>query len=116
MTQNKRISNDKKTIAHDWLVQDKNYLKLEEIDKELKTAQKELLDFQQVSIQKLGKLMDTIKSSENSKLVIEKYKVSTDIAKNSASYKKLYLATIFTLVILLVAIIILIVIGVLIYV
>ena len=60
------ISNDKKTIAHDWLVQDKNYLKLEEIDKELKTAQKELLDFQQVSIQKLGKLMDTIKSSENS--------------------------------------------------
>lgn len=110
------ISNDKKTIAHDWLVQDKNYLKLEEIDKELKTAQKELLDFQQVSIQKLGKLMDTIKSSENSKSVIEKYKVSTDIAKNSASYKKLYLATIFTLVILLVAIIILIVIGVLIYV
>ena len=110
------ISNDKKTIAHDWLVQDKNYLKLEEIDKELKIAQKELLDFQQVSIQKLGKLMDTIKSSENSKLVIEKYKVSTDIAKNSASYKKLYLATIFTLVILLVAIIILIVIGVLIYV
>ena len=113
---NSIISDDNKSIAHEWLVQDKNYLKLEEIDKELKTAQKELLSFQQVSIQKLSKLMETIKNSENSKLDIEKYEVSTNVVKTSVSYKKLYIGIIFTLVILMVAIIVLIVVGVLVYV
>lgn len=113
---NSIISNDNKSIAHEWLVQDKNYLKLEEIDKELKTAQKELLNFQQVSIQKLSKLMETIKNSENSKLDIGKYEVSTNVVKTSISYKKLYIGIIFTLVILMVAIIVLIVVGVLVYV
>ena len=110
---NSIISDDNKSIAHEWLIQDKNYLKLEEIDKELKTAQKELLDFQQVSIQKLSKLMDTIKNSESSKLDIEKYKVSTNVVKTSISYKKLYIGIIFTLVILMAVIIILIIVGVL---
>lgn len=113
---NSIISNDNKSIAHEWLIQDKNYLKLEEIDEELKTAQKELLNFQQVSIQKLSKLMDTIKNSESSKLDIEKYKVSTNIVKTSISYKKLYIGIIFALVILMLAIIVLIVVGVLVYV
>ena len=110
---NSIISDDNKSIAHEWLIQDKNYLKLEEIDKELKTAQKELLDFQQVSIQKLSKLMDTIKNSESSKLDIEKYKVSTNVVKTSISYKKFYIGIIFTLVILMAVIIILIIVGVL---
>lgn len=110
---NSIISDDNKSIAHEWLIQDKNYLKLEEIDKELKTAQKELLDFQQVSIQKLSKLMDTIKNSERSKLDIEKYKVSTNVVKTSISYKKLYIGIIFILVILMAVIIILIIVGVL---
>lgn len=113
---NSIISNDNKSISHDWLMQDKNYLKLEEIDKELKTSQKELLNFQHVSIQKLGKLMETIKSSENSQLDVEKYKVSTDMVKTSISYKKLYIGIIFTLAILMAVIIILIVVGVLVYV
>ena len=113
---NSIISNDNKSIAHEWLIQDKNYLKLEEIDEELKTAQKELLNFQQVSIQKLSKLMDTIKNSESSKLDIEKYKVSTNIVKTSISYKKLYIGIIFALVILMLAIIVLIIVGVLVYV
>lgn len=113
---NSIISNDNKSIAHEWLIQDKNYLKLEEIDEELKTAQKELLSFQQLSIRKLSKLMDAIKNSESSKLDIEKYKVSTNIVKTSISYKKLYIGIIFALVILMLAIIVLIVVGVLVYV
>ena len=112
---NSIISNDHRSISHDWLKQDKNYLKLENIDRSLKEAQKTLVEFQTSSIQKLNKLMETIKTSENSNADIEKYKVVAETVNSSVSYKKLYTVLVWTLIGLLSVILIIVVIGGILY-
>ena len=113
---NSIISDDNKSISHNWLIQDKNYSKLVQIDKELKKTQNELIDFEKVSVQKLSKLMETIKNSEKSDLDVDIFKVSNDVVDKSISYKKFYLATIWTLLSLLALIVILIIVEVFLYV
>lgn len=113
---NSIIDNNSKSISHDWLIQDKNYLDLEKIDKNLKKAQDELIEFEKVSVQKLSKLMETVKNSDNSKLDIEKFKVSQYVVNTSLSYKKFYIALIWILLFLIISIVIIVVVGVLFYV
>lgn len=113
---NSIIDNNSKSISHDWLIQDKNYLDLEKIDKNLKKAQDELIEFEKVSVQKLSKLMEIVKNSDNSKLDIEKFKVSQYVVNTSLSYKKFYIALIWILLFLIISIVIIVVVGVLFYV
>ncbi len=113
---NSIIDNNSRSISHDWLIQDKNYLDLEKIDKNLKKAQDELIEFEKVSVQKLSKLMETVKNSDNSKLDIEKFKVSQYVVNTSLSYKKFYIALIWILLFLIISIVIIVVVGVLFYV
>ena len=113
---NSIIDNNSKSISHDWLIQDKNYLDLEKIDKNLKKSQDELIEFEKVSVQKLSKLMEIVKNSDNSKLDIEKFKVSQYVVNTSLSYKKFYIALIWILLFLIISIVIIVVVGVLFYV
>ncbi len=113
---NSIIDNNSKSISHDWLIQDKNYLDLEKIDKNLKKSQDELIEFEKVSVQKLSKLMETVKNSDSSKLDIEKFKVSQYVVNTSLSYKKFYIALIWILLFLIISIVIIVVVGVLFYV
>lgn len=113
---NSIISDDNKSISHNWLIQDKNYSKLVQINNELKKAQKELIDFEKISVQKIGKLMETIKNSEKSDLDVNKFKVSTNVIDKSISYKKVYLVSIWILLSLVVLIVALIIVEVFLYV
>ncbi len=113
---NSIIDNNNKSISHDWLIQDKNYLDLERIDKNLKKAQDELIAFGEVSMQKLNKLIETIKNSDNSELDVGKFKVSEYVVNTSFSYKKIYITLIWILLFLIVSIVVIVVVGVLFYV
>ena len=112
---NSIISDDHRSISQNWLKQDKNYLELESIDRSLKEAQKNLIEFQTSSIQKLKKLMEVVNTSENSNENIEKYKVTSDKVNSSVSYKKFYISLICALVILLPLTAIFVVIGGILY-
>ena len=112
---NSIISDDYRSISQNWLKQDKNYLKLESIDRSLKEAQKNLIEFQTSSIQKLKKLMEVVNTSENSNEHIEKYKITSDKVNSSVSYKKFYISLICALVILLPLTAIFVVIGGILY-
>ena len=108
---NSIISDDHRSISQSWLKQDKNYLRLDNIGRSLKEAQKNLVEFQTLSIQKLKKLMETINTSENSNENIEKYKVTSENIDSSVSYKKIYIGLIWALIILLLLTAIVIIIG-----
>ena len=108
---NSIISDDQRSISQNWLKQDKNYLKLENIGCSLKETQKNLIEFQTSSIQKLKKLMETVNASDSSNKNIEKYKVTSEKVNSSISYKKLYIGLIYALVILLALTAIFVIIG-----